>query len=337
MSSEITLDTIIEAAQRIKVHKTPVLTNKTISQLASLEEQPIDLFFKCELFQKTGSFKFRGASNAIALLSHETAASGVVTHSSGNHAQALALAAKTKGTPAYIVMPRTAPTIKKAAVIGYGAQVIECEPTQIAREEAAQKVVLEKGATLIHPFNDPNVIAGQGTIAVELLSQVKDLDALIIPVGGGGMLTGCSIAAKSLCPSLRIFAAEPEAVNDCYRSFKNKHQETNEKAISVADGLLTNLGDIAYSNIHQYVDDVFTVSEKQIINTMELVWERMKLCIEPSAAVGVAVAIHNKEFKDTLKRLHIQRIGVILCGGNVDVLQATALFEQYRYEEGKSA
>lgn len=188
----------------------------------------------------------------------------------------------------------------------------------------------EKGANFIHPFNNPNVIAGQGTIALELLSQVKDLDAIIVPVGGGGMLTGCSIAAKALKPDIKVYAAEPAAVNDCYRSFKNNERLTNEQSLSVADGLLTNLGDIAYSEIHKHVDDVFTVTEKEIINTMELIWGRMKLCIEASAAVGVAVTLHNKDFQETVKKDGVKRIGIILCGGNVDIINAAELFQKYK-------
>jgi threonine dehydratase len=188
----------------------------------------------------------------------------------------------------------------------------------------------ETGAIFIHPFNNPNVIAGQGTIALELLSQVKDLDAIIVPVGGGGMLTGCAIAAKSLKPDIKVFAAEPAAVNDCDRSFKSNERLSNESSLSVADGLLTNLGDIAYSRLHSHVDDVFTVTEKEIINTMELIWGRMKLCIEASAAVGVAVALHNEDFQETVKKFDIKRIGVILCGGNVDIINATELFQKYR-------
>lgn len=188
----------------------------------------------------------------------------------------------------------------------------------------------ETGAAFVHPFNNANVIAGQGTIVLELISQVKDLDAIIVPVGGGGMLTGCSIAAKSLNPSIKVFAAEPDAVNDCYRSFKKNERLTNEVSLSVADGLLTNLGDIAYSEIHKHVDDVFTVTEKEIINTMELIWGRMKLCVEPSAAVGVAVALCNKEFKEAVKKHNIKRIGVILCGGNVDIINAAELFKKYK-------
>ncbi|GAN01097.1 Ser/Thr dehydratase [Mucor ambiguus] len=328
--SPITIDNIIQASERIQVHRTPVQTCTTMNDLASEPDAPVELFFKCELLQKTGSFKFRGASNAVALLSDQEAANGVVTHSSGNHAQALALAARNRGIPAYIVMPTTTPDIKKAAVLGFGANIIECQPIQAVREKTAEEVRSKTNATLIHPFNNPNVIAGQGTIALELLSQVKDLDAILIPVGGGGMLTGMSIAAKALKPGIKVFAAEPAAVDDTYRSFIEKRRATNEVAKSVADGLLTNLGDIAFSEIHKNVDGVFIVSEEEIIHAMELVWGRMKLCIEASAAVGVAVALYNKEFKEIVKKEGIKRIGVVLCGGNVDLVKATELFQKYR-------
>ncbi|KAI8054163.1 tryptophan synthase beta subunit-like PLP-dependent enzyme [Gilbertella persicaria] len=317
--AQITLENIIQAAERIHVHRTPVLTCESMNEFASTKDVPVELYFKCELFQKTGSFKYRGASNAVAVLTDEEAANGVVCHSSGNHAQAIALAAKNRGVPAYIVMPNTTPDVKKVAVAAYGAHIIECEPLQSVREETAERVRKEKNASFIHPFNNPHVIAGQGTIALELLSQVNDLDAIIVPVGGGGMLTGCSIAAKSLRPDIKVYAAEPSLVDDCYRSFKKHERLTNAQSESVADGLLTNLGDIAYSEIHKHVDDVFTVTEKEIINTMELIWGRMKLCIEASAAVGVA------NQKDNVKR-----IGIILCGGNVDLVKATELFENYR-------
>ncbi|KAI8881276.1 tryptophan synthase beta subunit-like PLP-dependent enzyme [Backusella circina FSU 941] len=320
-----TVEKILQASERINVHRTPVLTSATLNSLAS-SESSVELFFKCELLQKTGSFKFRGASNAIALL--EEKEKGVVTHSSGNHAQALALAAKTAGIPAYVVMPSNSPLVKKEAVKGYGAEVIECEPTLEARERTANEVIERTGAAFIHPYNNPDVIAGQGTIVLELLSQVNDLDAIIIPVGGGGMLTGCTVAAKSLKPDIKVFAAEPELVNDCYRSFKNKEHSTNPQGTrSVADGLLTNLGELAFKNI-QNIDDVFTVSEQDIIRSMKLIWSRMKLCIEPSAAVGVAVALSD-EFQKTAKEQGLKRIGVVLCGGNVDIGTAIELFNKY--------
>ncbi|KAL9540038.1 hypothetical protein MBANPS3_009914 [Mucor bainieri] len=332
MTINITIDHILQAAERINVHRTPALSSTAMNTLASTEDHPIEIFFKCELLQKTGSFKFRGASNAVALLTDQEAANGVVAHSSGNHAQAIALAARNRGIPAYVVMPTTTPEIKKIAVRGYGAHVVECEPVQSAREAAAEKLRVEKNASFIHPFNNPNVIAGQGTIALELLSQVEDLDAILVQVGGGGMLTGCAIAAKSLKPSIKVFAAEPELVNDCYRTFKSKQERLTNAvgSVSVADGLLTNLGDIPYSEIFKHVDDVFTASEKEIINAMELMWGRTKLCVEASGAVGVAVTLYNQEFKRVVKEQGIKRIGVVLSGGNVDFVNATALFEKYR-------
>ncbi|KAI9483528.1 MAG: tryptophan synthase beta subunit-like PLP-dependent enzyme [Benjaminiella poitrasii] len=330
-SEQVTIDHILQATERIDVHRTPIATCTAINELASKNNDvPVELFFKCELFQKTGSFKFRGASNAVALLSDEEAANGVVCHSSGNHAQAIALAAKNRGIPAYVVMPKNTSKVKKVAVYAYGAQVTECEPIQSERETMAEKVRVEKGASFIHPFNNPNVIAGQGTIAVELLSQVNDLDAIIVPVGGGGMLTGCSIAAKALNPKIKVFAAEPSQVDDCYRSFKQHDRATNSRPESVADGLLTNLGDIAYKELFKHVDDVFTVTEKEIIQTMELIWGRMKLCIEPSAAVGPAVTIYNKDLQARIKQDGIKRIGIILCGGNIDIINAVELFQKYK-------
>ncbi|GAN01009.1 Ser/Thr dehydratase [Mucor ambiguus] len=330
MTNNITIDHILQAAERIKVHRTPVQSSTAINALASVEDHLVEVFFKCELLQKTGSFKFRGASNAVALLTDQEASNGVVAHSSGNHAQAIALAARNRGIPAYVVMPTTTPEIKKIAVRGYGAHVVECEPLQSAREAAAEKLRTETSASFIHPFNNPNVIAGQGTIALELLSQVEDLDAILVQVGGGGMLTGCAIAAKSLKPGIKVFAAEPELVNDCYRTFKSKQRLTNAASVSVADGLLTNLGDIPYSEIFKHVDDVFTVSEKEIINAMELMWGRTKLCVEASGAVGVAVTLYNQDFRRMVKEQGIKRIGVVLSGGNVDFVNATALFEKYK-------
>ncbi|KAI8341550.1 tryptophan synthase beta subunit-like PLP-dependent enzyme [Blakeslea trispora] len=345
--TEVTFDHILQAAERIQVHRTPVMTSSSINNFASAKDTPVELFFKCEPLQKTGckdmirvhdipkslfslAFKFRGASNAVALLTDEEAAHGVVCHSSGNHAQALALAAKKRGIPAYVVMPYTTPKVKKIAVEGYGANIIECEPLQASRESTAEKIRAETNAAFIHPFNNPHVIAGQGTMMVELLSQVADLDAVVVPVGGGGMLTGCSIAAKAINPNIKVYAAEPCEVNDCYRTFKSHERLTNVKAVSVADGLLTNLGDMAYANIHKHVDDVFTVTEKEIINTMELIWGRLKLCVEASAAVSAAVTIHNKDFKERIKQDGVKRIGIVLSGGNVDLVEATKLFEKYR-------
>ncbi|KAI8148361.1 tryptophan synthase beta subunit-like PLP-dependent enzyme [Fennellomyces sp. T-0311] len=330
--TKVTIEDVQAAAARISVHRTPVLTNETINRIASENAgRPIEIFFKCELLQKTGSFKFRGASNAVQLLTDSDAAKGVVTHSSGNHAQALALAASRRGIPAYVVMPSNSPEVKKAAVRGYDAKVIECEPTLESREATARRVTEETGATFVHPFNNPNVIAGQGTIALELHEQTPQrLDALVVPVGGGGMLTGCSIASKALSPQTRVFAAEPQAVNDAYQSYYGQERIKNAAgARSVADGLLTNLGDTAYHDLQKNIQGVFAVTEQEIIRAMELVWGRMKLCIEPSAAVGVAVILYNKEFHKRCKEDELTRLGVVLCGGNVDVARVGALFGQY--------
>ncbi|GAB5585335.1 hypothetical protein Unana1_00235 [Umbelopsis nana] len=329
----LTFDDIQAAAARIQVHTTPVVTSTILDDLTGSQGHPRHLLFKCELLQKSGSFKFRGASNAVMLLSDIDAQRGVCTHSSGNHAQALALAAKQRGIPAYVVMPNNSPEVKKAAVRGYGAQVIECEPTLQAREDTAKNVIEKTGATFIHPFNNYNVMAGQGTMAIELFNQTKQqgtpLDALIVPVGGGGMLSGIATAIRHLDPKVKVFAAEPTNVNDCSQSFSAKHHVLNPVgATSVADGLLTNIGTNTLPIILDNVDNVFTVSEEDIIRTTKLVWTFLKLCIEPSAAVGVSVALHNKEFNTICKEQNLRNIGVILCGGNVDIIKVAQLFEQ---------
>ncbi|KAI7859240.1 serine racemase [Circinella umbellata] len=333
MTDTITIEDIQAAAARINVHRTPILTSTAINTLASENAgAPLELFFKCEPLQKTGSFKIRGATNAVELLTDVEASKGVVTHSSGNHAQALAYAARARGIPAYVIMPNTSPQVKKTAVKGYGATVIECEPTQESRETTAQKIQQETGATFIHPYNNPHVIAGQGTIALEAIAQEqRSFDALIIPVGGGGMLSGNSIATKALSPKTLVFAAEPLEVNDAFQTFTTKERTRNKVgAKSVADGLLTNLGDIAYSVVMKNVDDIFVVTEKEIIQAMQLIWGRMKLCIEPSAAVGLAVVLYNKAFHSRVQKDSIKRIGIILSGGNVDFAHAIDLFEKFK-------
>lgn len=328
--TEITLGDIIQASKRIDAHHTPVMTCQTINEFAS-KSSPIELFFKCELLQKTGSFKYRGACNAVQSISEQDAVKGVVCHSSGNHAQAVALAAKNRKIPAHVVMPRAVASIKKKAVIEYGAHVIECDSLMEERVRLSDALLEKTGGTFIHPFNNPKVIAGQGTIALELLEQVKDLDAIIVPVGGGGMLTGCAIAAKSLNPKIKVFAAEPSAVDDCYQTFKTHKRSRNElKTTSVADGLLTDLGDLAYAAVHKYVDDVFTVTEQEIIRATRIVWERAKLFIEPSAGVGVGVTLYNQDFQAKAKELDIKRVGIVLCGGNVDIDSVTELFQKYK-------
>jgi len=310
---EVTLKDILEASERIKpwAHRTPIMTSSTMNRFAGKE-----LFFKCEIFQKVGAFKFRGALNAVMKLEESVARKGVVTHSSGNHAQALALAGQLRQIPTYIVMPRTAPQVKKDATEGYGAKIVLCEPTLDSRETTANRVIQETGGILIHPFNNLDIIAGQGTIALEVLEDVPELDALIVPVGGGGMISGICIAAKGLNPKIRIFAAEPKGADDCARSKsagKLMMHETNPKTI--ADGLLTNMGNLTWPIIRDYVEKVITVSEEEIMHAMRLVWERMKLVIEPSAAVGPAVAM-SEEFK---QMSDIQRVAIVLCGGNIDL------------------
>jgi threonine dehydratase len=306
----ITLTDIQQAAERIKpfVHRTPVMTCESLNQRTGMQ-----VYLKCENLQKVGAFKFRGACNAVFSLSDDQAARGVVTHSSGNHAQALALAAKLRGIPAYIVMPNNAPQVKKDAVAGYGGRITFCEPTLEARESTMERIRLDTGATVVHPYNDERVIAGQGTAALELLDSIPDLDAVIAPVGGGGLLSGTSLAAKGLKPSIRIIAAEPEMANDAYRSMKEGRILPSENPKTIADGLLTSLGTLTFPIIRQNVEQIVTVSERGIVEAMRFVWERAKIVIEPSAAVAVGVLWEGKIDLTNLK------VGVILSGGNVDL------------------
>jgi len=310
----VNLDAVKDAAKRIagRAHRTPVATCATIDRLAGRS-----LYFKCEHLQKVGAFKFRGASNAVWKLPEETARRGVVTHSSGNHAQALALAAKQRGIPAHIVMPRTASPVKRRAVEEYGGRVVLCEPTLEARETTAAAVLAETGGTLIPPYNHPDVIAGQGTIALELLEQAPNLDALIAPVGGGGLLAGVTLAAKALKPTIRLFAAEPLGADDAARSKAAGKLIPQTGPKTLADGLLTSLGDLTWPVIRDLVEQVVTVSDEEIVAAMRLAWERAKLLIEPSAAVAVAAAL-----SDGYRKLDgLQRVGVVLSGGNVNLDQ----------------
>jgi threonine dehydratase/serine racemase len=300
------------AADRIRgaVHRTPVMTSETLDRLACRH-----LYFKCENLQKVGAFKYRGASNAVLRLSDAEAARGVVTHSSGNHAQALALAARVRGIPAYIVMPKTAPAVKKAAVEGYGGQITLCEPNLPDRARTANELVARTGATLIPPFDHPDVIAGQGTAALELLEDVPDLDALITPVGGGGLLAGCTIAAHGLKPGVRVFGAEPLGADDAARSKAAGAWLPQTGPNTIADGLLTSTGQLTWPVIRDLVERVFTVTDDEIRAAMRLVWERMKLIIEPSGAVGAAVAL-----TEAFKALDgAQRVGIVFSGGNVSL------------------
>jgi len=303
---------IQDAARRIAglAHRTPVATCTTLDRLAGCS-----LFFKCEHLQKAGAFKFRGACNAVAKLAPESAERGVVTHSSGNHAQALALAARLRGLPAHIVMPRNASPVKRRAVEEYGGRVIECEPTLAARETTAAAVLAETGGTLIPPYNHPDVIAGQGTTALELLDQVPGLDVLVAPVGGGGLIAGLCIAAQALAPSVRIIAAEPAGADDAARSKAAGQRIPQTGPRTIADGLLTSLGDLTWPVIRDQVDQVITVTEEEIVRAMRLAWERGKLLIEPSSAVAVA-AVLTPRFTALGG---IRRVGVVLSGGNVNL------------------
>lgn len=305
-----TLENIKEAHTRIKsyINRTPVLTSSALNEMFG-----IDFYFKCENFQKVGAFKYRGATNAVRLLSDSEAEKGVATHSSGNHAAALSLAAQKRGIPAYIVMPKNAPEIKKIAVEGYGAKITFCEPTLEAREETLEKVQKETGAAFIHPYNNFNVICGQGTAALELLEDYPFLDIVIAPVGGGGLLSGTAVTTKSVNPGIKVFAAEPLNAADAYRSFKQGTIAPAVKPNTIADGLLTSLGSITFPIIQQHVDDIITAKEETIVRAMRLIWERMKIIIEPSSAVPLASVIEN------ISLFKGKKTGIILSGGNVDL------------------
>jgi threonine dehydratase len=306
----LTLDDIYAAAERIKpyIHRTPILTNENLNQKVGAQ-----VFLKCENFQKVGAFKFRGACNAVFSLSDEEAACGVSTHSSGNHAQALALAARLRGIPAYIVMPNNAPAVKKAAVAGYGGKITFCEPTLDARESTLAQIVEATGSAIVHPYNDERVIAGQGTATLELLEEIPDLDVVIAPVGGGGLLSGTSIAATGIKKDIRVIAGEPELADDAYRSLKAGEIVPSVKPRTIADGLLTSLGNKTFPIIQARVEQIVTVSEQGMIDSMKFIWERAKIIIEPSSAVAVGVLWERKIELTGLK------VGVILSGGNVDL------------------
>jgi threonine dehydratase len=309
-----TIADVREATRRITpyAHRTPVMTSQTLNAMAGRE-----LFFKCEMFQKVGAFKFRGACNAVMKLPAEVAAGGVVTHSSGNHAQAVALAARLRGITAHIVMPKNSNAVKIRAVKGYGANVYLCEPNQQSREGTAQQIEHDSGATLIPPYNHPDIIAGQGTSALELLEDNPDLEAIIAPIGGGGLMSGTSIVSKGIKRDIRVFAAEPKGADDAARSMAAGQLLPQTNPNTVADGLLTGMGDLTWPIVRDHVEKVITVSDEQIIAAMRLVWERMKIIVEPSAATAVA-AVLSDEFK-SVARNSIQRMGVILSGGNVDL------------------
>ncbi|WP_353778500.1 pyridoxal-phosphate dependent enzyme [Winogradskyella sp. 3972H.M.0a.05] len=303
-------DIIKNCSDRISkyIHKTPVLTSSAINNIAKAE-----VFFKCENFQRAGSYKIRGATNAILQLADEQKFKGVVTHSSGNFAQALSLAGKSVGAKAYIVMPDNAPSVKREAVYGYNGEVIECESTIEAREQTAKKVEDNTGATFIHPSNNTNVIIGQGTATFELLSDYPELDIIITPIGGGGLIAGACLAVQELNPNCKIIGAEPFEVDDAYRSLLSGKIETNTTTHTIADGLRTHLGDKNFPIIKEHVSEIIRVTEDEIINAMRLVWERMKIIIEPSSAVAVAAVLKSSN------KFEGKQIGVIISGGNVDL------------------
>jgi threonine dehydratase len=312
MAYAVDLSVIRAAATRLNgiAHCTPVATCATLDRFAGRR-----LFFKCEHLQRVGAFKFRGAWNALAQLTDAVAARGVVTHSSGNHAQAVALAAKLRGSTAHIVMPSTASAVKRRAVEGYGGRVTTCAPTLAARESAAAALLAETGGTLLPPYDHPDIIAGQGTAALELLEQVPDLDAIVVPVGGGGLLSGTCIAAKALQPAIRLYAAEPAGADDAARSMAAGTLIPQTAPHSIADGLLTSLGALTWPIIRDHVERVVTVGEPEIVTAMRLAWERAKLLIEPSAAVALAAVL-----SEGFKRLDgMRRVGVVLSGGNIDL------------------
>jgi threonine dehydratase len=312
MTLPATIQDIRAAAARIEpwIHRTPVLTCATLDRLAGRS-----LHFKCENLQRVGAFKFRGACNAVFALDDLTAAPGVVTHSSGNHAQALALAARLRGIRAQIVMPENSPQVKIDAVRGYGAAITFCAPTQQARERAAAEIVQRTGGVLIPPYDHPLIIAGQGTIALELLHELPSLDAIVVPIGGGGMISGVAIAAKSLQPAIRVIGAEPAGADDAARGKQCGARQGPPEARTIADGLRTGLGDLTWPVVRDLVDEIVVVEDAQIVRAMRLVFERMKLVIEPSAAVGVAALLD----ESVVRRPGLPRVGVILCGGNVDL------------------
>jgi threonine dehydratase len=305
-----TFTDIQQAATRIKpyVHRTPVLTCTSLNRLIGAE-----IFCKCENFQKVGAFKFRGACNAVFALAEAEAQRGVATHSSGNHAAALALAARLRGIPAWIVMPDTAPAVKKAAVAGYGGQIMFCAPTLAARETTLAKVVEQTGATFIPPYNHAQVIAGQGTAAMELCADVPGLDVVLAPVGGGGLVSGTVLAIAALSPGTRVIAAEPAGADDAYRSLQAGQIIPAVHPQTIADGLLTSLGELTFAVIQRHVERIVTVSEEAIIRAMRTVWERMKIIIEPSAAVPIGALLEQPH------DWRGKRLGVILSGGNVDL------------------
>jgi threonine dehydratase len=309
-SIAIDFNKIRAAHERIRpyIHRTPVLTSERLNAASGAS-----LFFKCENFQKIGAFKARGATNAVLALDEATARNGVATHSSGNHGAAVARAAKLRGILAHIVMPSNSAKVKIRAVEGYGAHVVFCEPTEEAREATCTEVIKKTGATLIHSFENEDVMAGQGTAAVELLEDVPDLDLVMCPVGGGGLLSGTAVAVKSMRPKIQVIAVEPENVDDAAQSFRAGRRIVTKKKFTIADGLRTNIGEPNLAIVQRYVDDIVTVSEEAIVSATRTIWETMKIVIEPSAAVPYAA------IQDGKVDIGGKRLGVIITGGNVDL------------------
>jgi threonine dehydratase len=316
---EITAQQIKEAHERIKpfIHKTPVLTSQTINKLTGAE-----VFFKCENFQKIGAFKIRGGMNSVLSLTEEKRKKGIATHSSGNHAQAIAYAAREVGVKAFIVMPDNSPSVKVDAVKGYGAEIFFCEPNQQARENKLQEIVDKTGAEFIHPYNNYDVITGQASCAKELTEEIPNLDCIITPVGGGGLLSGTALSAHYFSPTTLVYAAEPEGAADAVLSFKSGKIEKAAYVKTIADGLLTTLGDKTFPIIKQYVKDILTVSDEEIIAALKLVYERLKLVIEPSAAVTLAALLKNKTL------FAGKRIAVIFSGGNIELRRLGEWFKE---------
>lgn len=305
-----TYEDVTAAHARIEpyIHRTPVLTSSYFNELTGAQ-----LFFKCENFQKAGAFKVRGASNAVFGLDDETAKKGVATHSSGNHALSLSYAAGRRGIPVTVVMPRTAPEAKKAAVRGYGGTVVECEPSTTSREAVFAEVVAASGAEFVHPYNDPRVIAGQATCSKELVEDIADLDAVVAPIGGGGMISGSCLTLSNISPDTKVYAAEPLNADDAYRSFKAGHIIADDAPQTVADGLKVPLKELTWHFVSNHVEDILLATEQEIIDAMYLTWQRMKIVIEPSCAVPLAVILKNRAVFEG------KRVGVIITGGNVDL------------------
>lgn len=305
-----TINDIRAAHERIRqyIHNTPVLTSQQLNRIFGCS-----LFFKCENFQKTGAFKFRGATNAVMSLTESEKNKGVVTHSSGNHGAALSLAASINGIKSFVVMPENAPAIKKNAVAGYGASITFCKPTLQSRQDMCNEIMEREGAALIHPYDNFNVVCGQGTATLELLKEIEDLEVIVAPIGGGGLMSGTSTVARSMKSNIKVIGAEPLNANDAWKSFRTGNLIPSVNPSTIADGLLTSLSELTFTVIRKNVDDIFTVTEESIIRSMQLIWERMKIIVEPSAATVLAAVMENAGYFTGKKT------GLIISGGNVDL------------------